>query len=255
MIKTTGRVVLFTISLLVTQYAAASDSLKVTLGKVLAMPDRSDADRERDQRDYPQVVLEAAGFSEGMTVADVFGGSGYYSQILANVVGENGKVLLVNNPPYDAYVKKDLDARRDAGGLENVVYSVVSNDDLGLTAGTLDGALIIMSYHDLFYADPDSGWPAIHAEDFMGQIVTALKPGGRLLIVDHAAKAGSGSEAALSLHRIEESFATEHLSKQGLRLLTTSAVLRNPQDDRTASAFDPEIRGKTDRFVHVYEKP
>ena len=34
-----------------------------------------------------------------------------------------------------------------------------------------------------------------------------------------------------------------------------SDVLRNPEDDHSKNVFDPEIRGKTDRFVMRFRKP
>ena len=64
------------------------------IAKALANPERSAEDRERDARDKPQQVLELAGFKKGMLIADVFGGGGYYSEILSSVVGKKGKVLL-----------------------------------------------------------------------------------------------------------------------------------------------------------------
>ena len=232
-------------------YASSANDI----GKSLTSPGRSNADRERDARDKPQDVLELAGFKKGMVIADVFGGGGYYSEILSRVVGPKGRVLLLNNAPYDNYVKKEIGSRLADKRLPNVEYRVVPNDKLGLAENSLDGALIVMSYHDLFYADPENGWPAIDSRQFMGQIVSGLKPGGRLLIVDHSAKASAASTDTKSLHRIEEQYALAELKSYGLDWVGSIAVLRNPADDRSLSVFDPAIKGKTDRFVHVYQKP
>lgn len=244
-------VVFFLLAIAQPGYAGNGDDI----ARALASPARTDADRERDDRDKPQQVLEFAGFGEGMLIADVFGGGGYYSEILSVLVGDEGKILLVNNAPYDAYVKKELAPRLADNRLPNVEYLLVPSDAMGLGSNRLDGALIIMSYHDLFYADPENGWPAIDGEQFIDQIVTALKPEGRLLIVDHAAKAGTGSKDTKSLHRIDEDFAVAELTARGLRWVGSNPALRNADDDRSLSVFDPAIRGRTDRFVHVYEKP
>ncbi|MGB5246522.1 MAG: hypothetical protein WBN34_08225, partial [Woeseia sp.] len=228
---------------------------KGPVAAALVNPARSAADRERDLRDKPLQVLNFAGFRDGMTIADVFGGGGYYSEILSGVVGENGKVLLINNAPYDAYVDKDvLAARLDNGRLPNVEYMLVKNEAMGLGSNSLDGAMIIMSYHDLFYDDPEGGWPDVGHDQFIDQIVTALKPGGRLLIVDHAAKAGSDDKMTESLHRIDEQFAIDQLQMRGLTFVGSIPDLRNDDDNRELTVFDPEIRGKTDRFVHLYTK-
>ena len=225
------------------------------IARQLAVPSRSADDRERDARDQPDAVLELAGFGRGETIADIFGGGGYYSEIISGIVGPRGQVLLINNAAYDAYAKKGLEPRLAGNRLPNVRYSIVPNEALGLGENTLDGALIVMSYHDLYHADPDSGWQAIDAGQFIDQIVAALKPGGRLLIVDHAAREGTGKADAQALHRIEETFAVRDFKAHGLDFAGSIGTLRNRDDDRSRNVFDPAIKGRTDRFVHLYRKP
>jgi predicted methyltransferase len=223
-------------------YAAALDA-----------PGRPGPDRERDVRDRPAEVLALAGIGPGMTVADVFGGGGYYAEILAGVVGPQGRVLLVNNAPYVSFAGKEYSSRFADGRLARVERSVVETCNLGLPTAGLDAALIVMSYHDLYHYDPE-GWPRIDADRFLEQIRTAVKPGGIFLIVDHAARAGTGSTAAQALHRIDEEFAVADIERHGFRLERRWDGLRNAQDDRTRVVFDPTIRGHTDRFVHVYRR-
>ena len=220
----------------------------------LAAPGRTEADRERDARDRPAEVLALAGFGPGMVIGDVFGGGGYYSEILSHVVGPTGRVKLVNNAPYDEFAKKTLEPRLAGGRLANVDYTVVAPDALGLGNATLDGALIVMSYHDLYFHDP-KGWPKVDAGQFIDQLVAALKPGATLLIVDHQARPGSGRADTQALHRIEDTHAIADFRAHGLELVRSTELLRNPADDYTKNVFDPAVRGKTDRFVHVYIKP
>lgn len=234
--------------------ASVSPSSHDAIAAALADPARTDADRERDARDKPQEVLALAGFRRGQTIADVFGGGGYYSQIIADIVGPKGQVLLVNNPPYDGFSKKTREPRLADNRLPNVHYSVTPPDAMNLGKNSLDGALIVMSYHDLYVVDPSENWPAIDQGQFIDQIVTALKPGAVLLIVDHAARPGSGTDDTIKLHRIDEQFAIADFKAHGLDLVGTLPVLRNPDDDHSKNVFDPAIRGKTDRFVHLYRK-
>ncbi len=222
---------------------------------VLAGPSRSAEDKERDARDKPAEVLALAGFERGDTVADVLAGGGYYSEILAGIVGPDGQVLLVNNPGYDEYGKEGWTARLANGRLPNVKHVVGPNEALGLGENTLDGALMVMAYHDLYWVDEKKDRPKIDADQFLGQVARALKPGGVLLVVDHSAQSGTGSSRAQTLHRIDEQFAIADFREQGLELEAESPVLRNADDDRSKSVFDPSIRGKTDRFVHLYRKP
>ena len=248
-------VLLTALLLAATGCAGVPSSPRGAIDAALANPARSDADRERDLRDHPAELLALAGFRSGMTIADIFGGGGYYSEIIAGIVGPSGRVLLINNPPYDGYAKKGLATRLAGGRLPTVKYEVMPPEAMQLGAGTLDGALIVMSYHDLYVNDPADNWPGIDAGQFIDQIVAALKPGAALLIVDHQARAGTGKGDAQKLHRIEESFAIADFKAHGLQLAGSIPLLRNATDEHTLNVFDKGIRGKTDRFVHLYRKP
>lgn len=242
--------------------AAAGDSAMPAeapapdIAAILASPTRSAEDKERDARDKTAEVLALAGFKTGQTVADILAGSGYHAEILSGLVGPQGQVLLVNDTRYDAFGKEGYTKRLADARLPNVRHVVGPADALGLGEATLDGAVIVMSYHDLYWVNekkPDDA--KIDAGQFLDQIARALKPGGVLLVVDHSAKAGTGSADAQTLHRIDEQFTTEDFRKHGLALASSSELLHNPADDRSKNVFDPAIRGKTDRFVQLYRKP
>lgn len=224
-----------------------------TVEEALGNSARLAKDLERDQRDHPQDILALLDITSGDRVADIFGGSGYYSEIMARVVGPDGAVLLHNNQAYLGYVAKDMKARFEGRDVSGVVRHDREPADLDLGESNLDAAIIIMSYHDLYYTE--EGWPPIDRQDFMKQIVTALKPGGRFLIVDHQAAKGAGISAVQSLHRIEASVAQEDIESVGLVYLGGTEVLRNSEDDHSLHVFDDAIHGKTDRFVQVFAKP
>ena len=230
--------------------AAAPESI---YERALATPGRSDKDHARDERDRPAAVLALAGFKPGMRIADLFGGGGYYSEILATVVGPKGKVLLVNTAPYASFAAEDLAARFKDGRLPQIERVVVSNEDLKLGSQTLDGALFVMSYHDLYFSDKEH-FPHIDAAQFLEQVRHSLKPGARLLVVDHVAAAGSGSSLAQTLHRIDEQFTIKDIESHGFRLVGKYDGLHNSADDHSKLVFDPAVRGHTDRFVHVYRR-
>ena len=235
--------------------ASAPVATSPDIQRVLDNPARSAADRERDARDKPADVYALAQFKRGDTVADILGGSGYNSEILSGIVGTEGKVLLVNNTGYENFGRKGLAERLANDRLPNVQHIVGPSDALGMGENVLDGAVIVMSYHDLYWVDEKEGWTKIDAGQFLDQVARALKPGGALLVVDHSAQAGTGSEAAQTLHRIDEQFAVADWRAHGLVLEATSPALRNPDDDRGTKVFDPSIRGKTDRFVLLLRKP
>ncbi len=224
------------------------------LGAILAAKDRTAGDIKRDERSRPDVTLKLLGVKSGDHVFDVFAGGGYYSELLARIVGPKGKVYLHNNQAYKNFVGEALKARMAKNTLKQMVQHDREVGNLGMPAGGLDAAMIIMSFHDLFFDDSENGWPQIDRDDFMGQIYRGLKSDGRFMIVDHAAATGTKDTVSKSLHRIEKGYAIKVIESYGFKLLAESTALNNAQDDHSKSVFDKDMRGKTDRFILVFEK-
>lgn len=236
--------------LLVPATAPAADPVIEAMNK----PGRLASDLERDARSRPDAVLPLLQLQAGDRVADIWAGGGYYSELIANIVGPDGEVLLVNNLAYARFAARALEERQAGRSMGSVTVHTREAEDLDLGEASLDAALIIMSYHDLYHVDESSGWRPIDAGNFLGQIHRALKPGARFLVVDHHAAPGSGKASAQDLHRIDVEFAAADISSHGFKLVAESDTLRNPADDHAVMVFDPGVRGKTDRFVLVFEK-
>jgi predicted methyltransferase len=129
-----------------------------TVEEAINKPGRLPADIERDARSKPREVIPLLQLESGDRVADVFGGSGYYSELLASVVGPDGEVLLQNNKAYKQFAAKGLAVRFEGRDPGSITILDSEADDLKLGEGGLDAALIIMSYHDLFYDDTENHW-------------------------------------------------------------------------------------------------
>lgn len=241
-------------ALVVTACTSTGMTGQAAIAEAMAADNRTDADRERDARSQPEVILGMLDLKPGDTAADIFGGGGYYAVLMANIVGADGEVILQNNTPYSRFVEKGNNERFGNNQVPNIRLLKSEVDDLQLSPGSLDAALMVMSYHDLYFYAPDRGWHNTDVPLFFSQIHAALKPGGRLVIVDHAAIDGSGKSAAQEIHRIDEAFAKQDIESNGFRFVRSSDVLRNPEDDRTKMVFDKSIRGKTDRFVLLFER-
>jgi len=179
---------------------------------------------------------------------------GYYSELLAGVVGPRGRIVLQNNYGYAKWVDKYIKERYVDNNVPPIEVLRSEVPDLKLEPNAFDAVVMIMSYHDLYYYNPEAGFERVDVPDFFAQVTAALKPGGRLLIVDHAAPDGSGTSVTQEIHRIDPAFARADIESNGLRLIATSDVLRNPDDPRTMNVFAKDIRGKTDRFIMVFEK-
>ena len=86
-------------------------------------------------------------------------------------------------------------------------------------------------------------------------LLSALKPGGLVIVTDHATVAGAGATATDSLHRIEKATVLADFKAAGFELVEDSNALANPADDHTKIVFDPQVRGKTDRMALVFRRP
>jgi predicted methyltransferase len=235
--------------------AAAADPEPSIYAAAVASTTRPADDRDSDATRKPDAVLEFFGIEPGDVVLEMWAGRGYYTEILAHVVGDNGKVIAHQNTPTinfagDAHPQRHADNR-----LPNADILIAENNELSIEPGTLDAATIILNYHDLFWTSEQYGWDAIDVPTFLAELYNGIKPGGVLGIVDHRAIPGAPAETGNSLHRIDPAIVIADLQDAGFVLEAESDILVNPDDDPTKNVFDPSVRGKTDRFVLRFRKP
>jgi precorrin-6B methylase 2/rhodanese-related sulfurtransferase len=124
--------------------------------------------RERDQR-VPD-VLKALGVQPGALVADVGAGAGFYTVRLARAVGDTGRVFALD---IDPTVLRNLRTRVEREALRNVEIVEGTTNNPRLPEGQLDAALIVNAYHEMK-----------EYESMLGHLRRALKPGGRLVILE-----------------------------------------------------------------------
>ena len=197
----------------------------------------------------PAQVLEFLGIGAGSRLADVLSGGGYYTRIVTPVVGPEGTVYAGNNPFFQRFGDEAMTALLSEPGFENVMRIDGPVDEIALPSdGSLDAAMIVLAYHDLWLTDEDR-------DELNRRVFAALRPGGVYGIIDHSAAEGAGTSVIESLHRIEESVIVEEIARAGFELGARGDFLANPDDDHSLRVFDPAIRGRTDRFVLRFEKP
>jgi len=220
-----------------------------------ANPARPAADRSRDGSRQSAAVLTFFGIGAGMTVLDLWSGGGYYTELLSYVVGDGGRVVAHNNSPYLNFAKDELAVRFAPGRLPNVERLLAENNQLALPAGRFDAVLMTNVYHDIYFVDDKAGWPRIDGPALLAQVFQSLKPGGVLGVTDHAALPGAPPETGGTLHRIDPARLRQEIVAAGFVLEAESDVLVNPTDDRTRSAFDPSVQGRTDQVVLRFRRP
>jgi predicted methyltransferase len=222
------------------------------IAAAVASPQRPAADLDRDASSRPAEVLGFFGVPEGGIAIDLFGGGGYYSEILARAIGDDGRVYLHNNEAYLNFAGDALEARLANGRLPNVIRYDRELDAIDLADDSVDLILMVMAYHDLYFKT--DGWD-LDPDAFFAMAHRILKPGGVLAIVDHAAAPDSGKTAAQDLHRIDPAYAQADIESHGFKLVDRSDLLANPDDPLEVSVFDASIRGRTSRFLMKFVEP
>src|SRR6185295_18598581 len=96
---------------------------------IIAAPDRSDADRQTDQRRNPEKILAFTGVRAGMTVLDMGAGGGYSTELMARAVGPSGKVYGQNPADLGARAKERFEARMQTPAMKTVTSLVRPFDD------------------------------------------------------------------------------------------------------------------------------
>ncbi len=221
----------------------------------LAHAERSEADRARDEGRKPAEVLAFFAIEPGMRVLDLYSGGGYYSEILARLVGPSGSVNAHNNEAYLGFAGDEIKARYADGRLENVQRLMAENNELELDEASFDAITMILTYHDFYFEDANNGWPKIDAPAFLAELHGGLKPGGIVGLVDHRAPDGAPTTTGGTTHRIDPAIVIADMQAAGFVLEDETDLLRNPDDDLERNVFDPAVRGATDRFVLRFRKP
>ncbi len=103
---------LFMFSVLAASAALAQNGNKAPdYEAIVASPDRSDADRQTDQRRDPAKMLAFVGVATGMKVLDMGAEAGYSSELMARAVGPTGMVYAQDSAAVMKRVKDKFDIR------------------------------------------------------------------------------------------------------------------------------------------------
>ena len=164
---------------------------------------------EREQEEAPTKLVEGLELKPGMVVADVGVGTGYFAFRMAPKVGESGKVLGVDIQP-EMLVK--LKAKAVELGVKNVEGVLGAEQDPKLPAGQVDLVLMVDVYHEFS-----------HPYEMMTAIRTALKPGGRVALVEYRKE--DPAVPIKEVHKMSEAQARKEMQAAGLEWVKTVGTL------------------------------
>jgi predicted methyltransferase/rhodanese-related sulfurtransferase len=137
---------------------------------VHAQESRTTGERARDEWQKVDDIFAAMLVKPGAVVADVGAGDGYFTKRLSTAVGPEGRVLAVD---VGASALRRLRQRISDDQMTNVEVIEGTTDDPKLPAASVDAILIVNAYHEM-----------TQYQAMLAKMKAALKPGGRLVIVE-----------------------------------------------------------------------
>jgi predicted methyltransferase len=164
----------------------------------------------RDVYDKRQEIAAACAIREGQVVADIGAGSGLFTRLFSPLVGAQGRIYAVDiSDEFVAAIEKKC---REAG-LTNIRAILCSADDAKLPAGEVDLAFICDTYHHFEF--PHKTMASIHR---------ALKPGGRVVLIDFKRIEGESPEWILKHVRAGQEVFTREIEQAGFKQVAATSL-------------------------------
>ena len=214
---------------------SASDFTASQLDSVLAGSWRSQADRARDVYRHPKATLQFFGVQPDETVIEITPGGGWYSEILAPLLQDNGHYVAAvkSSPKVDSEDGRDDSALHrkfaaDPGHYGNArIVEFDAQAPVFGAPGSADMVLTFRNVHNWVMADTA---PAMFKAFF-----AVLRPGGVLGVVDHRAADGASLAAIKRSGYLTTAEVVKLATDAGFTLDASSEINANPKDTRNYS--------------------
>ena len=148
-------------------------------------------------------IVEHCKLKPGMAVADVGAGTGLFTRLFAEKVGEKGKVYAVDiAKPFLGHIEKTAKEEK----LTNVETVLCTPTSTELKPNSVDVVYVCDTYHHFEY--PYRTRASIHK---------ALRPGGRLVVIDFHRIPGKSREWTLNHVRAGQEVVEKEIADSGFR--------------------------------------
>jgi predicted methyltransferase len=209
---------------------SASDFTAGQLDAVLAGSWRSEHNKARDVYRHPKATLQFFGLQPDKTVIEITPGGGWYTEILAPLLRDNGHYIAAVSGGNGGEDKQDADALRAKFKADPNQYDkaaiVVFNPKAPVFGppGSADMVLTFRNVHNWTMAG--------NAEAMFKAFYAVLKTGGTLGVVDHRAAPGTSLDAAKSSGYLPTDYVIKLATDAGFKLDGQSEINANPKDTK-----------------------
>ncbi|MHB1059224.1 MAG: class I SAM-dependent methyltransferase [Rhodanobacter sp.] len=210
---------------------SASDFTASQLDSVLAGSWRLPANRARDVYRHPKATLQFFGVRPDRTVIEITPGGGWYAEILAPLLRDNGHYVAAEKAPAaDSEARSDDSALRKKFAADPTHYGnarIVQFDPQVPVFGPPASADLVLTFrnvHNWVMADT--------APAMFKAFYAVLKPGGVLGVVDHRADGNASLEAVKRSGYLPTRYVVKLAVDAGFTLDESSEVNANPKDTK-----------------------
>ncbi len=205
-------------------FAAATNAGAQALDKVLAGPQRSEANTARDKYRHPKQTLEFFGIKPNSTLIELFPGGNWYAEILAPYLAENGSYYAMGSSERSRKTIEERFSKSPIYAKAKVMNFAAPNGIQNFPEGTADFVLTFRNVHNLL--DDDL------FDNYLQAIYKALKPGGVLGVVEHRAKPDAKMKSFIDTGYVTEAYVIKHAEMAGFKLDAKSEINANPKDTK-----------------------
>ena len=214
---------------------AEADELDDLIDKAMAGDHRNPEFVMRDQYRHPHETLKFFGLRPEMTVVEIWPSRGWYTEILAPVLREQGVYYaagfaLTSKQTPDFMKAMQIEfadkLRQRPDIYDHVVVTELAQPERTTIAppGTVDMILTFRNVHNWLKDD--------NAQGMLETFYRILKPGGVLGIVEHRAASGTSMEQMIKTGYVTTEFITALAEAVGFRLEESSEINANPKDTK-----------------------
>lgn len=248
---------------------ATDPTTATVLDTILSGEHRAPEHRARDIYRHPKRTLQFFGIRQDMTVVEVWPAAGWYTEILAPLLKDHGRLYTaLLDPASGEYAKNTVASFQEKLRLRPDLYGKVITTTLAAPpakseiapAGSADLVLTFRNLHNwMMFGWEREALSAMHA---------ALKPGGVLGVVAHRGDPKLPQDPKAASGYVNEDYAIRMIEAAGFQLVDRSEINANPKDtkryDKGVWALPPDYAdadearykqiGESDRFTLKFVK-
>jgi predicted methyltransferase len=242
----------------------------MTLSEAADGAHRSDQNKVRNSSRHPVEALEFFGLEPDMRVAEIWPAAGWYTEVIAPYLSDNGGTYVA------AHWDPDSDVEFISKGVKGYIAKLDEYPELYSSV-----EMAVLMHPDRMNFVPDNSLDMIvtfrnihnwmgrdYAEDMFTTLYKALKPGGTLGVIEHRGNPEVPQDPKAASGYVNQDYAIKLAEDAGFKLVASSEINANPKDTKdyqtgvwtlppTLRAGDePQYRaiGESDRFTLKFIK-